>query len=131
MVTGRCECAGVRYRVDGPLRDVYNCHCSRCRRFTGHHLAATAARPEHVSFESDETLRWYRPDDTVAYGFCARCGSSLFWTAKEIPDKLCITAGTLDQPTGLSTAKAWWVAEAGDYFARAPGVQEFDYEDEG
>ncbi len=131
MATGRCECGGVKYRVDGALRDVLNCHCSRCRRFTGHHMAATSARPEHVTFECDDTLRWYQPDDTVEYGFCNVCGSSLFWRAKANLDKLCIAAGTLDQPTGLRTVKAWWVAEAGDYFDRAPGVQEFEYEDGG
>ena len=41
--TGRCECGGVRYRIDGDVRDVVNCHCGRCRRFTGHHMAATSA----------------------------------------------------------------------------------------
>ncbi len=92
-------------------------------------MAATAVRPEQITFDSDNTLRWYRPDDTVEYGFCATCGSSLFWRAHAQPDKLCIAAGTLDQPTGLTTLKAWWIAEAGDYHVRAPGVQEHQYED--
>jgi hypothetical protein len=92
-------------------------------------MAATAARPEQVGFDSDETLTWYQPDETVEYGFCSRCGSSLFWRADALPDKLCITAGTLDQPTGLTTVKAWWIAEAGDYFERAPGVEEHSFED--
>ncbi len=125
--TGHCDCGGVSYGVDGPLRDVYNCHCERCRRITGHHMAATAAHPDHVSFVSDATLAWYSPDPTVEYGFCNRCGSTLFWRAASIADKLCITAGTLDQPTGLRTVKAWWVAEAGDYHER-PSIEEFDYE---
>jgi hypothetical protein len=126
--TGRCECGGVRYRVTGELRDVVNCHCSRCRRITGHHLAATAAHPDAVTLEAEETLRWYAPDPTVAYGFCGTCGSTLFWKALAIPDKLCIAAGTLDQPTGLRTTTAWWVAEAADYHDRAPGLREFRYE---
>lgn len=125
--TGRCDCGGVSYVVDGPLRDVYNCHCERCRRITGHHMAATAAHPDHVTFVIDTTLAWYSPDPTVEYAFCNRCGSTLFWRAGAIPDKLCIAAGTLDQPTGLRTVKAWWVAEAGDYHER-PAVEEFGYE---
>ena len=129
MATGRCECGGVRYEVHGTLRSVYNCHCGRCRRFTGHHMAATAARPDEVTFVEDDTLTWYQPDDTVEYGFCSRCGSSLFWRARAIPDKLCITAGSLDQPTGLTTTTAWWIAEAGDYHVRAPGVDEHQFED--
>ncbi len=92
-------------------------------------MAATAASPSQVTFDADETLAWYAPDETVEYGFCRRCGSSLFWRAVDFPDKLCICAGTLDQPTGLSTTKAWWVAEAPDYHPRSPGIDEFDYED--
>ncbi len=111
--TGGCACGGVRYEVEGPLRDVYNCHCERCRRITGHHMAATAAAPAQLTLEAEATLAWYHPVPTVHYGFCNSCGSTLFWKADELPDKLCIAAGTLDQPTGLTTVKAWWVAEAG------------------
>ena len=129
MHRGGCDCGGVRYVVDGDLRDVYNCHCGRCRRITGHHMAATAAHPDHVAFDADSTLTWYDPVDSVHYGFCSVCGSTLFWKADAIPDKLCIAAGTLDQPTGLSTVKAWWTAEAADYHERQAGVIEFGYED--
>lgn len=92
-------------------------------------MAATAANPDQVTFVSQDTLTWYQPDATVEYGFCRRCGSSLFWRALAIPDKLCITAGSLDQPTGLTTTKAWWIAEAADYHVRAAGVDEHQFED--
>ncbi len=126
---GGCACGGVRYEIRGELRDVYNCHCERCRRITGHHMAATAVRPEQISFVADSTLTWYHPVETVHYGFCNVCGATLFWKADAVADKMCIAAGTLDHPTGLRTTKAWWVATAGDYFDRAPGVEEFAYED--
>ena len=124
---GGCECGAVRYAVTGPLRDVWNCHCGRCRRFTGHHMAGTAAKPEDVRFEADATLRWYTPHPTAQYGFCSACGSSLFWRATDDPAKLVICAGTLDSPTGLTTTTAWWVAEASDYHVR-PDVIEYDYD---
>ena len=31
-------CGAVRFQVDGPVRDVWNCHCYRCRQFTGHYM---------------------------------------------------------------------------------------------
>ncbi len=129
MQRGRCDCGGVRFEITGELRDVYNCHCGRCRRITGHHMAATAIHPDQIAFAAEQTLTWYQPDETVSYGFCRVCGSTLFWKAAAIPEKLCIAAGSLDQPTGLVTTKAWWVDEAGDYHQRARGVQEFDFED--
>lgn len=108
---------------------MFNCHCGRCRRFTGHHMAATAAHPDRVNFSSSATLRWYEPAPGVEYGFCGECGSSLFWRAAPMPDKLCICAGTLDLPTGLRTTKSWWTAEAGDYHDRPAGITEVAYED--
>jgi hypothetical protein len=129
MHYGGCDCGGVRYELEGELRPVYNCHCGRCRRITGHHMAATAVHPEQIRFESESTLRWYDPVPTIHYGFCGVCGSTLFWRADALPEQVSIAAGTLDQPTGLRTVKAWWVAEAGDYFDRAAGVEEFDYEE--
>lgn len=126
--TGRCECGGVCYSVTGPLRDVYNCHCQRCRRITGHHMAATAARRDQLTLLSEETLTWYAPDPTVAYGFCSRCGSTLFWRAESDPESVSIAAGTLDPPTGLRTTKAWWVAAASDYHELVPNLVEVPYD---
>jgi len=123
MWSGRCECGGVRYEGVGPLRDVFNCHCGRCRRFTGHHMAATATDPQSLHLLAAATLTWYSPVAGVQYGFCSRCGSSLFWRADGV-DHVSIAAGTLDRPTGLRTTAAWWVADAADYHVRQPGLVE-------
>ena len=116
--TGGCLCGAVRYAVTGRLRPVVNCYCERCRRFTGHYLAATAAAVADVSVD-DATgqLTWF-PVPGAAYGFCRTCGASLFWRADDAPDLLSICAGSLEQPTGLRTVEAWWSSQAGDYFAR-------------
>lgn len=125
MATGGCACGTVRYEVRGALRDVWNCHCERCRRITGHHMAATAAAPDAVDLTGAATLRWYEAAAGVHYGFCGTCGATLFWRTDAQPDKLAIAAGTLDQPTGLRTTLAWWVEQAGDYYDRPSGVEEY------
>ena len=35
MLSGRCECRAVRYRVPDAFLYVGNCHCSNCRAGTG------------------------------------------------------------------------------------------------
>lgn len=91
-------------------------------------MAATRAPADQVEFVSDTTLTWYEPDASAAYGFCSRCGSSLFWRAAERPQYLTICAGTLDQPTGLQTTTAWWMAEHGDYHEPDAGLEEHAYD---
>ena len=87
--TGGCLCGAVRYEVHGPLRDVVNCHCSKCRRMNGNYAAYSSARREDLRIIEDRGLRWYDSvqDETpdVKRGFCSQCGSSLFWDAKERP----------------------------------------------
>jgi hypothetical protein len=125
---GGCDCGGVRYRIEGARRDVWNCHCGRCRRITGHYLAATACTPDALAFTADATLRWYEPADLVFYGFCSNCGSTLFWKCGAQPDHISVAAGTLDDTSGLTTTRAWWAAEHQPYHPHVPDLIEFDYE---
>ena len=56
-------------------------------------------------------LRWIdspNSDAGARRGFCGECGSSLFWDPPA-RDTISIAAGTLDGPTGLSTAAHWYV----------------------
>lgn len=117
-MTGGCLCGRVRYEVRGPLRDVLICHCEECRRWHGHFAAFTAARREHLVVGSDAPLRWVdspHSDANARRGFCADCGSSLFWDAPR-RETISIAAGTLDQPTGLRTGGHWFVSQAADYY---------------
>jgi hypothetical protein len=118
---GRCLCGLVTFTVIGPLRDVINCHCHRCRRWTGHHMAATSAPVDAIQLAGE--VRWHHPDEHAAYGFCGDCGSSLFWQAGDEPERWSICAGTLDPPTQLTTTVALWVSEVSDYHTR-PDVPE-------
>jgi hypothetical protein len=116
--TGRCLCGAVRYEVDGPLRDVVLCHCGECRRWHGHVPAYTDTERENLRLEDDRALRWIDSPESESHarrGFCAECGSSLFWEAPG-RDTVSITAGSLDGPTGLKTVEEIYTEYAGDYY---------------
>jgi len=116
---GRCLCGAIRYTVRGELPDVSNCHCERCRRFTGHHMAATSAALDNIGIQdADSLLRWFFPVPEAGYAFCSRCGSSLFWQSALDPARWSICAGTLNTPTGLKTRRAIWTSQASDYHDR-------------
>jgi hypothetical protein len=116
--TGRCLCGAVSYEVRGPLRDVLICHCEECRRWHGHVSAFSAARREDLVLVQRRGLRWIkspRSDTGASRGFCAECGSSLFWDAPG-RETICIAAGTLDAAQGLRIVSHWYVSQAGDYY---------------
>lgn len=112
---GGCLCGGVRYRLKGPLRDVVGCHCSQCRRTSGHFVAATSIPADRLELVSDATLRWYESSATASRGFCSRCGGNLFWRRKDGPE-ISVMAGTLDPPTHLHIARHIFVADKSDYY---------------
>ena len=112
---GGCLCGRVRYRVDGKLRDVVNCHCTQCRRTHGHFSAYTAAVPDALTLLREDSLKWFRSSENAARGFCSECGASLFWKPAS-GEYVAIAAGTLDPPTGLRTVAHIFCAHAGDYY---------------
>lgn len=122
---GACLCGAVRFEIAGPLKQVIGCHCSLCRRQTGHFLAFTAAWNDTLRMISDETLRWFESSPGNRRGFCGTCGSMLFF-ASDGDDKTSITAGSLAGRTGLHMAAHIFAADKGDYYELEADVPAFD-----
>ncbi len=103
-VGGSCLCGGVRYEITGPLTDVSACHCGQCRKQTGHFWASTGCAMKDFKLLSENGLKWYRASDIANRGFCAICGSTLFWKP-DAEDRIAISAGTLDEHPDLKIAE--------------------------
>lgn len=123
--TGGCLCGAVRYTVTGELRPVIACHCVQCRKTSGHHVAATSARRDEIAFSGPVT--WYVSSETARRGFCATCGSNLFWDGAG--SHLSIFAGTLDDDSGLRIAGHIYCADKGGYYDIPDGVPMADADD--
>jgi hypothetical protein len=121
---GGCLCGAVRYEARAPLRDVVNCHCSRCRRTHGHFAAYTEVAAAELALLKDRGLGWYVADGRER-GFCRDCGASLFWR-RQGERGISIAAGTLDEPTGLHTVAHIFVDSKGDYYDLADDVPRFE-----
>ncbi|WP_332835994.1 MULTISPECIES: GFA family protein [Mameliella] len=104
--------------MSGALRPVIACHCSQCRKTSGHHVAATSALRETVEVTGEVT--WYGSSDTARRGFCGTCGSNLFWDGPGT--HLSIFAGTIDGPTGLRLTGHIFCADKRDYYDIGVGV---------
>jgi hypothetical protein len=122
--TGRCLCGAVRYRTVGPMRGVVYCHCSQCRRQTGHIYAATNVDDDRIEIDGSDHVTWYAASDFARRGFCRDCGSILFWKHNEL-DQISVMAGSFDQPTGLVAESHIFVADKGDYYEITDRMPQF------
>ena len=119
--TGGCLCGAVKYKVMGSLRPVVYCHCTQCRKTSGHFVAATATLKENLVLVSDQGLSWYQSSASARRGFCMRCGSSLFWSPAS-NSYMSIMAGTLDQSIGIEAAEHIYVEFKADYYELKDGL---------
>lgn len=123
FASGRCLCGAVRYEVHGPLTDLHACHCSQCRRQSGHFVVATSAKRSDFHLTAGDSLKWFRSSSFARRGFCSECGSILLWD--DDSDEIGITAGSLDQPTGLKLTKHIFVDDKADYYEIEDRLEKF------
>ena len=124
-VKGSCECQGVVFELIGELRDVVFCHCSQCRKTSGHYWAATQVSKGNLNLIKATSLSWYDSSDKARRGFCSVCGSSMFYERKGI-DKISVSAGSLEIPTSLDRMRHIYVASKGDYYDISDDLQQFE-----
>ena len=121
MPSGHCLCGAIRFEVEGELPGPDACHCSLCRRWSGHVWASTDVPRDRVTITGEDKLNWYQSSEKVRRGFCSRCGSVLFFDPPA-RDWIGIAMGAFDQPTGTRLAIHIFTADKGDYYEVADGV---------
>ncbi len=125
MVSGACLCGAVAFMIEGPLAPASACHCGQCRKQSGHHWASTHIPKASLTFTQQEGLRWYRSSAAVRRGFCGTCGAFLFWDPAD-EDRISVSMGALETPTGGHLARHIFVAGKGDYYDIADGLPQSD-----
>ncbi|MGB0960671.1 MAG: GFA family protein [Halocynthiibacter sp.] len=115
MIKGRCDCGAVEFEAENLRDTVTICHCSQCRRTSGHLWAATRAPFEQLTFIKEDGLKWYTSSDWAKRGFCGECGSSLFYRLNG-EEGIGIAAGCLDDTSALKVTQHIFVADKGNYY---------------
>jgi hypothetical protein len=121
MHKGSCLCGAVSFEIEGDLKPPDACHCRECRKQSGHYFASTDVPRAALTVHGSENVRWYASSEKVRRGFCATCGSTLFWDPVH-RDWTGIAMGALDTPTGTRLGIHIFVAEKGDYYDIADGL---------
>ncbi len=123
-MSGGCYCGKVRYRASNVGTEVTECHCSQCRKQSGHRYAVVDARAGEVEIEGGDQITWFRASDAAERGFCSACGSHLFWRSLH-DDDMGILAASIDEPTGIRMARHIYVKDKGDYYEITDGLPQF------
>lgn len=125
---GECLCGEVAFEIEGELPNIYQCHCSLCRKATG--STANAA-----TFVEEQNFRWlfgqphirsFQKPTGYRSDFCSVCGSPVPNKLRDT-DLIWVPAGLLDEATAsqvaihlhLSSSASW--AQESDCCVRLVG----------
>lgn len=121
MHKGSCLCGAVNFEVTGTLPPPDACHCTKCRKITGHFLASTDVPRSALKINGADKITWFRSSEKVQRGFCSTCGSTLFWDPI-FRDWTAIAMGAFDLPTETKLKSHIHVADKGDYYEIGDGL---------
>jgi hypothetical protein len=97
LISGGCQCGAVRYCASAVTDTSHICHCRMCQKAVGNFFAALIGVPKDaLTWTRGEAAR-FMSSEHVARGFCARCGTPLFYEYM-LGDDLALTTGSLDEP---------------------------------
>ncbi|MEQ9487648.1 MAG: GFA family protein [Alphaproteobacteria bacterium] len=128
--TGSCLCGSVRYEITGDTRDVVACHCTPCRKQSGHFWTSFTVWTDQFRLTEDKGLKWYHASDHSRRGFCSECGSSILFETLD-SGKISPSAGSVDGPTHLETIGHIYTATKGDYYDLDDGLPNYEDTDNG
>ena len=93
---GKCLCGVIQFKITDAVPNLYQCHCSLCRKQSG--TASNAATIVHKSnfswLSGEEKVSKYKMEDGFTSHFCSICGSPVPNRLRET-DKIWIPAGLL------------------------------------
>lgn len=115
MPKGSCACGAITFEVAGALAEPDACHCTQCRKQSGHFWVSTDVQRSNLTLHGEDRITWYRSSDKVRRGFCATCGSFLFWDMIGRVN-VGIAMGAFDAPTGTHLEQHIFTASKGDYY---------------
>lgn len=133
MYKGSCLCGSIQFELDGNITDIIHCHCSLCRKASGSAYATNGfinAQDLKLTDHSD-SLTFYESSEGKRKYFCRTCGSPLYSSNAQSPERYRLRIGALDSDIlerplshNFVTSKANWEdlnAELPRYHRYEPG----------
>jgi len=128
LLTGRCLCEGIAYEIRGELGPIFNCHCSKCRRWHGAAFRTRATINAHQFswLKGEDLLARYHSSEFVVKHFCKVCGSNLISTYDNDPNKIGVPLGGLEQAPSNRPEGHFWVGSKSPWHEITDGLPQYD-----
>lgn len=125
-LNGSCLCGAITFSVKEPLSQSDGCHCSQCRKWSGHYFASADIKRTSLTIEGEDAISWYHSSEKVRRGFCKHCGSSLFFDPinQQKHDWIGVALGAFDDATNCQLSHHIFIEEKGDYYQLNDGVEQ-------
>ena len=127
-ISGKCLCETVQYEIKGSIGPVYNCHCSKCRRWHGaaFRTRASITKNQFIWVSGADNLSSYKSSDNVTKFFCKTCGSPLISTYDNKPDVLGIPLGALEGLPEINPEAHIFVGSKASWYKILDTIPQFD-----
>lgn len=119
--TGSCLCGAVSFRAKNMTNRVGACHCSSCRKWGGSAFMEVDCGPD-VEFEGVDKLSIYDSSEWAERGFCAACGSHLFYRLKATQDHMMLV-GLFDDDSDLVFERQVFIEAKPHYYEFANSTE--------
>jgi hypothetical protein len=104
-LTGGCQCGAVRYALYAPPTNAGICHCRMCQKAVGGPFTAWANVPTQHFAWTRGAPGMFHSSSAAERGFCARCGTPLYFAYTKRPGSITVSIGSLDTPEAVTLAQ--------------------------
>lgn len=119
MLKASCLCQAVQYTLSGPARQMNLCHCTMCQKFSGSAYGAfTRFAAEDLTVESGADMeQTWASSAWASRVFCKRCGSSLRYVNRNLPQWVFVATGLFDSDPGVRPSQHIFLKDAAVWHA--------------
>ncbi len=119
--SGGCLCGKVNFTLSEPPATIGACHCAMCRTWSSGPFLAVHPK-QAPDIQGAEHVTWYKSSDWAERGFCAGCGTNLFYRLLGDTPMYAVSAGALKNAPGLKLVEQIFIEEKPAYYDFAGDV---------
>lgn len=121
-LSGSCMCGAVKFSFTVPPKFIKDCVCESCRRAHGASAVCwVGVENSEFRLEGDESLlKWYQSSNMSERGFCASCGTRVFFRSSMWPHETHMALACVDTPHDLVSTGISFSDELPAWTALAP-----------